>query len=470
MKKIYLLLVLLSCTVVTGFAQQRLGYLAMEWYNAQTQTQIQGDSVRYYYSGTRGGYVANEQYYYQYVHSPLEFNDHSPYRVWLHSFRMGPHIGYSNIMKCDSAIVYRRTISPNYIRGKIVQGFVNNDIDTFTKYSLIGGTQLSTDWGRKNHYTNGKLSSYTYTPYGSSGPPANNNVDYTYIQNSQGRLDSINVYNNYTPSLPGTGIRYSYNSNNNIQSRVISTPNAPQSWYEENMYLYKQNGLLDSIITLGDYVAGTALDTISIVVFVYNSNNDIIEQRMYDKDQHGFVGWKHVHTQMLSYNSSGLRSADTLYYDYYKYNPNSQGIIKRALREYQYDANGIVNEYQVKYWDSTNSMWGDGVDSLYGPSMRVVSNYDSTLSINNISANNADVKIYPVPAHGIMTINTTLPNSEPFEVGIYDIQGVLMRSWEEAGAINYTRTITTDDLPAGNYVLKISGKNILRTTRMVIVR
>lgn len=454
MRKI-LLPVLLAITV-SAQAQYRLNDFVIEMYDNQSQAYIPGDSVHYHYSGVRGGYISNEQYYYAYDYSPV-----SKYFTW----HIGPHMEYNPLLQYDSCHLYVRQNTPNVLHTRNIQTFTGNN-STWNKFSIYYQNMPGSfnNYGsRQTTFTNGRLSSYTVT----TNP--NVNLKYVYRYNAQNFLDSIiTTYTSHGVSSIST-TKYNYSSGSIFLGRdMYSVNNSTTVPTSKEVILYTQNGLVDSLLWL--YNHGNGLDTANWTVFTYNSNNDIEEQKHYVKNGYGVTGWSHIYTIKMSYNSSGRRTADTTYYDYIV-NGFNTGFIRRALRTYGYDANGIVNDYEVQYWDSVNKVWGGGTDSLYGPAMRIDAKYTGNLSVGKATtAANHNMKLYPLPAQKLITIKADMPDDKPFEVLIYNMQGTLIRQWQESGTRNYTRTIPVDDIPAGTYIITLSGSEVNLTERMIITK
>lgn len=79
--------------------------------------------------------------------------------------------------------------------------------------------------------------------------------------------------------------------------------------------------------------------------------------------------------------------------------------------------------------------------------------YGWNLSVNDVEANNNSVNVYPSPATN--TINISLSDfnkEEQIHFAIVDIQGRLMKNW--LGSAKAVTTMSIDELPAGNYILK----------------
>lgn len=457
MRKSLLSLALLSLTI-TAQAQYRLNDLAIESYDPQTQMYVNSDSVHYHYSGIRGGYIANEQYYYAYDYTPV-----TRYFSW----NTGPHMDYNTLLHYDSALLYQRDQAPNVVHTKNIQTFNGNHISKWDKLSIYHQNNpgnFNNYGSRQNTYANGRLSNYTMLH------SLNTTINYSYRYNAQNMPDSIIRQYTSGGSSSINFTKYHYDQNNRLLGQDSYSSNTTGNIHgSKQRIFYTQAGMVDSILWMYRQQTG-GLDTASWTVFTYNTNSQLTEQRHYLKSLHGNSGWTHIYTIKMSYNSSGQRAADTTYYDYAVHHLNT-GLLKRALRTYGYDAYGIVNSYEVQYWDSNGSTWGGGVDSIYGAAMRINADYTGKLSIGKtIAAGKQDIQLYPIPAHNLITIKATMPDDKSFEVLVYDMLGAVIKRWQEQGVVNYTRTIPTDDIPAGTYILSLSGSDVHMTKRMVIVK
>jgi len=47
-------------------------------------------------------------------------------------------------------------------------------------------------------------------------------------------------------------------------------------------------------------------------------------------------------------------------------------------------------------------------------------------------------------------------SDKPFAISIYDMQGRVLRSWQEAGTRLYDKAISVTDMPAGRYTLVVT--------------
>lgn len=81
---------------------------------------------------------------------------------------------------------------------------------------------------------------------------------------------------------------------------------------------------------------------------------------------------------------------------------------------------------------------------------------------------NAAVAVYPVPAHNELNIDIDMQYAGPFSIAIYDMQGRMVKQWNEPGSRRYTKTISVKALQAGNYILKLSGAEMHASKQFTI--
>ncbi|WP_276135134.1 T9SS type A sorting domain-containing protein [Polluticoccus soli] len=72
---------------------------------------------------------------------------------------------------------------------------------------------------------------------------------------------------------------------------------------------------------------------------------------------------------------------------------------------------------------------------------------------------NKGLRLYPVPATSYINIDMSFSKPEKFAVRILDMQGRIIRQWEETPQANFKKKIQLDGMPAGNYVVQVMSKN-----------
>ena len=83
-------------------------------------------------------------------------------------------------------------------------------------------------------------------------------------------------------------------------------------------------------------------------------------------------------------------------------------------------------------------------------------------------SNAVDVQVFPNPSRNYLNLTVKWKEAQPFTLGLYDITGRLIMSKSIAATLEYTTQIPVNKLPAGNYIVKISGANGPITKEVVI--
>jgi hypothetical protein len=68
----------------------------------------------------------------------------------------------------------------------------------------------------------------------------------------------------------------------------------------------------------------------------------------------------------------------------------------------------------------------------------------------------ANLNIYPVPANNMLHIELGFTKPQAFTAAIISITGKVIRQWGEQPTASYSKSINVNDLPAGNYILKVN--------------
>jgi hypothetical protein len=108
--------------------------------------------------------------------------------------------------------------------------------------------------------------------------------------------------------------------------------------------------------------------------------------------------------------------------------------------------------YLSASWDSSG-LWvfnnTDNITTYYYA-------HDSATRVANVSNLN-NLQLYPVPAQNVLNINMTWNAPQAFTVAIIDVQGRVLRQWNESATGNYSKSIPVADLATGNYFLAIKN-------------
>lgn len=94
---------------------------------------------------------------------------------------------------------------------------------------------------------------------------------------------------------------------------------------------------------------------------------------------------------------------------------------------------------------------------------------ETPTSIEEDEMANTDVSIYPVPANEHCTIAVKSLNPQSFSIIVYDIAGHIWQQETHNAQTNYTGTINTRQLPAGNYFVNVQNTDGSRIVKAISV-
>ena len=91
----------------------------------------------------------------------------------------------------------------------------------------------------------------------------------------------------------------------------------------------------------------------------------------------------------------------------------------------------------------------------------------SPASVATVSSN-GQVNIFPIPAQNIINIKLNWNEAQSFTIAMYDMNGRMVQQTSVPTTSQYTTSIMTDNIPAGNYIVKIGGAKGQFTKEIVI--
>jgi hypothetical protein len=126
------------------------------------------------------------------------------------------------------------------------------------------------------------------------------------------------------------------------------------------------------------------------------------------------------------------------------------------LYSYTYNSYNQLTAMVAKSWHpgvTWEYAFGDPKANYYYGPFTVVS---SVKAVSNVGG---DANIYPVPAQNTLHIDLNWDAPQTATIAIYDMQGRIALQWETPMAAQYKGGININTLAAGNYVVKINGKD-----------
>jgi hypothetical protein len=426
----------------------RLKKVLVSRYTTNVNAYAPWDSTVYYYSGNNRGYLNNEIFF---NGTGQDVYGVSNPRVYFYG-DISPNLVFSAEMQYDSAIKYRLGLngSPKFVA--VIQEIKNSKI---IKLTTGYHNYLSNKW---HHYW---VSSFSYLAgriisQADSGKNAPGIISYNYFYSSTGALDSVILT---MPNGKKQKITYTYNNGMPVE-RINYSGNGITY---KTLSSYQANGLLTGLLMLSYDSVLTVWDTTGGIDRLYNTSSQLIHEKRWGDSGKTWL------TIDIAYDNNNNRVEDIIHCDYYQ-NGQNTGLIKIAKKQYGYNSFGLISNFEVVHWDDSSQTWELGADSLFGTSQKVQLEYEAywPQDVSTVSTAKAGLTIFPSPASGFITVKADEMPTGDLEAIIYDMQGRVLRRWADKSDGIYLRTIPVQELPVGNYILQLNGKEITRREQFVI--
>ncbi len=280
-----------------------------------------------------------------------------------------------------------------------------------------------------------------------------NYIEYTY--NAQGLLASRTNYNSATDWEVGGIYEYSYNSEGQI---VLSELTMGGRIFGNVEYEY-ENGKLKSE-TYNFDLWGYGMEPSEKYEYSYDNTTGFVNEVYLKYYEDGF--WYNDSKQNYFYDANGNCTE-------YRVTDNSNNIVERSLFEYddRLIANAVMpyspeterpktfnntNLYTIEHWYTVDDehVLQYVCDYLYS--------YKDYAGIEDYNA--ADAYIYPNPASDFISIDAE------GSVEITDMQGRIVKTT----STSKEELIDISDLPAGNYIIRITGDTKKAVGKFIIGR
>ncbi len=389
-----------------------------------------------------------------------------------------------------------------------------------TNYNVNGSAQNETHFyypgNRGSDYKNGIINYDSATAFYYGRP----SVRYTRTYDTADRIltDNSTVVSN-PPYYNVSNSTYTYDSIGRlVKASYYNGEHRHDPYYSSSVYLYDSNNLLSEINTNGSgsvhlppypprktiYSYDSAKNVISILQqymdtiqqvyinirkdsFVYDGGNVLIEKWLEDWQN---SAWQTKYKYEYTYSPPLTKPVEILlsYYDTgtTPFSITKQLITYNSLNDtvaiivQSYKQSVFVNFSKVEYsyniynqpdkiidsrWDTTSSSW----DAPHTRRQHIYEVYWPT-SIPEKIAETGSIKVYPNPA--INNISITLPQMTKYAVRatIYDMQGKVVKDISELPGHNINYTVDISDQVQGNYIIKLSGKDIRASIPFSIIR
>lgn len=282
---------------------------------------------------------------------------------------------------------------------------------------------------------------------------------------------------------------YTYDGNHNMTSYVNTNYNTGTSQFDStyrNEFFYNVNNLADSSRS---YEWNSGWQLTGHTINYYGVNNINMGYLSQSAVAGNWVNSGQAYTILNVNNIPVGDSAQTwntttnAWVDFYRGHSILDGNNRRIVTKYDmwntttnaweddyidsmaYNSHDQYTWYKRISWDNVNMQWlqYNDQESHYWYEEYTANN------VSNTAPNAGILMLYPVPARNNLNINMQWNKAEDFVIGIYDIQGRLMRQYGEKAAKNLTKNIPLDGLANGTYILKVRGKDATVQEQFVIM-
>ena len=264
-------------------------------------------------------------------------------------------------------------------------------------------------------------------------------------------------------------------TNEMIKSMRQSWGNAASIWKNNTFTLYDYTAatlLSNTIVQHWDSALSAWINNTGDSL-LYSAASDIATEINLNWDSAAHT-WKNVNRYEYTYDANHNLLTDTLQ------NWVTAGggrFANSKLHLYNYNTYNQVLVYTTETWNTAPPAW---TYHLGGPNTDVQYRYyydiyphidttDTTSGVKNLIAGSATLNVSPNPSNGAVNIKLNWDQLTPFSVAVYDINGDIVRRWDEAASKNYNRTITVSDLPSGTYFIKVRGDQKQLIQRFIVI-
>lgn len=371
---------------------------------------------------------------------------------------------------------------------------------------------------------------YSYSN-GRGGVPNSENLnkDDNILFNESFSYNYDDKFGNYSPTLHRT---QSFGQNKTVLSLVYANwRSSNNAWRDSIRYLYSynngkmtssayerwlgniwSNGIVSSIEYTGDVVSKMNSDLYE-VNFTYDANNNLTSVSdkeltpggWQNKERHTY---EYINKDVVKYtleqwDASAGAWAYSKMWEYSYIGPDVETEIEyhhtgafwtiTGRHQYTYDGthNKLLDTWQTwnsGYQNDTKTEWIYNNQNLPEKITTLTwngSNWNFTSrdfeyhyyyetyfpeSISKYDLAGVQLNTYPVPANTNLNISMQLNEAQPLQFGIYNMQGILVSEWNEPSTKLYQHTIPVTNLPAGEYFLKVMGKNDVISRSFIVAR
>ena len=364
----------------------------------------------------------------------------------------------------------KHPIKDNYDTTWVSNGatFVNSvsSIQNLVGSNVSDHTWLSWDTG-SNSWKNNSKSIYTYD--------ASNNL-----------INTINQVWNGSTWAPVSQEQYSYNSANEVIFYTYSLWNSTSNMFVlSNQKSYAYVGGMGAIMQETDQanVGGTITNTAQ---YNYSYDTGLLSTTTYSV--WNGTNWANNYKYTYSYDASHNRITSL----YQTYNSSTSTWTNDTLKNYTTFASYSAGAAMLpsletdQVWDTTGGgSWKNSIQYMYsyngssqmtsmvGTSWNIAGLWENangdpaanyhyspfSEAVNDVKNAAGQAFVFPIPAQGVLNINLTWKEAQSCTISLIDMSGRVVKQTGTPVAAQYNAVMPIENVPDGNYLVKINGTN-----------
>lgn len=391
------------------------------------------------------------------------------------------------IDKPDTLVKRKYSLNQYFLGGKTMYTYDNNwnNIKTISTFAAIFSNTLHnldaeySTYDNNNNYTsrtnlvwndktnqwdsatrktrtfdaNGNLTTYLFEQ-----TDANKKLEkeYRYRQfyNSNNKI-TLSIHENWIDTTSSFDANqrnlYSYDNNNNLDTTIVERYNNNQ-WKPNSRYTYAYNSSHQVTSKMVEFFKQNGDTSREVTIYTYDAQGDL--DTVYRKHNYFNPATLTDHVKEVHiYTSKNPLVKNVIEYAY----DTTTKSFKNGLKIYtSYNSYNQLTMKVTKHWDTTANDWR--FNGLRGDSARYYYEAVWPLSINTENKNEIKTTVYPNPSSGhFINVQVAGHNGQPYTITISTVLGRLITQYEvKSGAT--LKTITTDQLPSGQYLLSVETK------------
>jgi hypothetical protein len=243
---------------------------------------------------------------------------------------------------------------------------------------------------------------------------------------------------------------YSYTSTNKLATtRVLRWNTATSAWDSTlglGIYSYNSGGDLDTFLRKQWDTSTNSWINQSEDIYTYDAMNNLTGVLLQSWNI-GTHTW--VKTENILQGSYAGRQPWVITYQ--SWDSASSAFVNTSRDNYTVNSYNQPTYYYSQNWDAASGTWKPGylARRYY---------YEAYVSgVSNVSNIHGTAIVYPVPAKGNANIDIKWDEPQEFTISLLDMLGKSYRSQVVPICSRYVESMPLDNMPAGNYLLKMEG-------------